>query len=246
MRFVERVRAKLRRILRLPEVDYREALFQDLVRYLDGVRPARILEIGPRDGLDTRRLLRLAPDRLVLVDLPRRKADNEVWLRELDGAPIEYISANFMYTDAIDGLARFDCVWCTGVLYHNPEQLRMIRRLYDLLRPGGVLALETATIRRRALRDHACVEILYPPSPELCRRFRLSPNITHLPSASAVASWLALIGFEQVLRSACHRQVSAALARNRVAYLARRPARPSDGRYYALDGEEGFVVGKSL
>src|SRR3989442_11286959 len=34
-------------------------------------------------------------------------------------------------------LEPFDVVWCTGVLYHNPEQLRMVRRLSDLLKPGG-------------------------------------------------------------------------------------------------------------
>ena len=38
-----------------------------------------------------------------------------------------------MYDPVVKQLERFDCVWCTGVLYHNPEQLRMIKKLCDLL-----------------------------------------------------------------------------------------------------------------
>jgi len=51
---------------------------------------ARILEIGPKDGRDTRRLLELEPDELVLVDLPRMKETNERWLRELGSSRIRY------------------------------------------------------------------------------------------------------------------------------------------------------------
>ena len=49
-----------------------------------GATPARILEIGPKDGKDTLRLLGLGPEALVLIDLPRMQATNEAWLRELD------------------------------------------------------------------------------------------------------------------------------------------------------------------
>ena len=45
--------------------DYRLYLFEDLRTRLKGQRPLRILEIGPRDGQDTARLLTLASDRLI-------------------------------------------------------------------------------------------------------------------------------------------------------------------------------------
>ena len=226
-------------------VDYRAALFQEFSGYLGRLQPRRILEIGPKDGDDTRRLLGLAPDVLTLVDLPRMKPVNALWLGELDGAPIEYISANLMYTDVFDK-REFDAIWCTGVLYHNPEQLRMIKKLYDLLRPDGVLVLESATIRRQRLRRDSCVEIIYPPSERIEKKYHLSTNITHLPSARAVAAWLAMVGFERIVRSDCHRKASAALARHRVAYFATKPLEPSTGRYYTLEGEAGYVVGKAF
>jgi SAM-dependent methyltransferase len=226
-------------------VDYRAALFQELCGYLGPVLPRRILEIGPKDGDDTRRLLSLGPDLLTLVDLPRMKEANEAWLRRLDTARIEYVSANLMYTDVLDK-REFDAIWCTGVLYHNPEQLRMIKKLYDLLRPDGVLILESATIRRRRLRRDSCVEIIYPPSERSERKYHLSRNITHLPSARAVAAWLAMVGFARIVRSDCHRKSSVALARHRVAYFGTKPLEPPAGRYYALEGEEGYVVGKAF
>jgi len=148
-----------------PPGDYRAYLFEELVA-LGGRRPARILEIGPKDGLDTQRLLGLDPERLTLLDLPSLEASNRGWLARLDMSRIEYVSANLMYSTAVSGLEPFDVVWCTGVLYHNPEQLRMVRRLSDLLKPAGVLVLESATTRRRRLRGANCVEVLYPPSEE--------------------------------------------------------------------------------
>ena len=101
------------------------------------------------------------------------KAVNELWLGELDSAKIEYVSANLMYTDVLDG-REFDAIWCTGVLSHNPEQLRMIKKLHDLLCPDGVLVLESATIRRSRLRRESCVEIIYPSSERIERKYHLS------------------------------------------------------------------------
>jgi len=241
------VRALAKRILRRgSRVDYREALFAELCVYLNGTRPARILEIGPKDGHDTRRLLGLDPKTLTLIDLPRMLATNEQWLREMDRSRIEYISANFMYSEAVQTLDPYDCIWCTGVLYHNPEQLRMIRRLWDLLKPGGVLVLESAVTRRRTLRDENCVEIIYPPSEAIKRKYHLSLNITHLPSSRAIASWLAMTGFEDVSRAHFGHKVSAALARARTAFLARKPLAPKVGRYYAVHGDVGFEIGGAL
>jgi SAM-dependent methyltransferase len=229
-----------------PAGDYRAHLFDELVAYLGGRRATRILEIGPKDGLDTQRLLRLDPERLVLLDLPRLEASNRAWLSRLDTSRIEYVSANVMYSTVVNALEPFDVVWCTGVLYHNPEQLRMVRRLADLLKPGGVLVLESATTRRRRLRRANCVEVLYPPSERAKRKYHVSFNITHLPSARAMESWLTMVGLERVVRAGCHRRVSRGLAHARAAYLATRPLEPRPALYYALAGDDGYELGKAL
>jgi hypothetical protein len=130
--------------------------------------------------------------------------------------------------------------------YHNPEQLRMVRRLSDLVKPGGVLVLESATTSRPRLRGSNCVEVLYPPSDELKRKHHVSKNITHLPSARAIESWLAMVGLERVVHATCHRRVSRDLSLARAAFLATRPLAPRPALYYALAGDEGYEIGKAL
>lgn len=240
-RLVRRVRGRLNAG---GTVDYRQHLFDELKAYLGKEEPRRVLEIGPKDGKDTVRLLDLRPERLTLIDLPAREESNGAWLCSITSPVVEYVSANVMYSDSVLRLPPFDLVWCTGVLYHNPEQLRMVRRLYDLLRPGGVLVLESATTRNPRLRGQNCVEIVFPPSVELKRKYHISLNINHLPSALAIRSWLQMVGFADVQPSRCHRAVSKALARDRAAYLARRPLTAAEGVYYEADG--GFVIGKAL
>src|SRR5262249_5795041 len=237
------VRGVRRRLLGGPPPgDYRAYLFEELVGYLDGRRPKRVLEIGPKDGQDTQRLLTLDPERLTLLDLPRLEASNRVWLERIRTSRVEYVSATLMYSEAVSRLEPFDVVWCTGVLYHTPEQLRMVRRLADLVKPGGALVLESATTRRPRLRAANCVEVLYPPSEAAKRKY----HVTHLPSAKAIESWLAMVGLDRIVRASCHRRVSRDLALARAAYLATPPLTPRASLYYALAEGEGYEIGKSL
>jgi len=242
---MKQLKSLVKQMIGWTSVDYRAALFEELRTYLNGSHPARILEIGPKDGHDTRRLLQLKPDVLTLIDLPRMKETNESWLCEMDASSIQYISANFMYSDRMETLEPYDFIWCTGVLYHNPEQLRMVKKLYDLMKPGGVLVLESATARGSKLRHLNCVEIVYPPSEELKKQCHISKNITHLPSAQAIASWMGMVGLQNIVLSSCHSKVSRPLARTRAAFLGTKPLEPVAGTYYNLGGEEGFIIGKA-
>lgn len=235
---------RLLRRLRGRSVDYRSLLFEDLQRRLDGRKPRRILEIGPKDGKDTRRLASLGAEKIILVDLPNQKSEIEGWLPALGGAPIELIIGNFMYDVSFNKIEPFDVVWCTGVLYHNPEQLRFIRQLFDVTSPDGLLVIETATARRSATRNENCVEIWFPPDKPTSLKAHLSVNVTHLPSARAVESWLQMIGFSDIERSQCHRQVSRSLAADRVAFTATRRSEGEIGVYYGTRGHE-FAIGRA-
>ena len=150
-----------------------------------------------------------------------------------------------MYEELRFGL--FDLVWCTGVLYHDSEQLRMIRRLFDTLKPEGVLVLETATARRLFSRFGCGVEIWHGESACQHRRHHVSRNVTHLPSRKAVRAWLSLVGFQSVKASSCFWRTSLGLHFNRAAFLARKPKSEESqvGIYYAHAGL-AYAVGKSL
>lgn len=213
---------------------YRVHLFGELMQR---TAPAafegrRILEIGPKDGLDSRRLGSLRPSELVLMDLPEKASDVTRWLSELNG-PVRYVEANFNYvsTDELRALGCFDLIWCTGVLYHNAEQLRFLRKLYQRLEPGGHLVLESATLRGRALlRDGPYVEIHYPET------YRNTGTITHLPSRGAIKAWLSMVGFRDVVDSSCYRPANRDLETQRYACICRRGSEDEGGRYYAVSG----------
>ncbi len=224
--------------------DYRELLFQDLRAKLQGKRPLRVLEIGPKDGEDTKRLLTLNPESLILVDLPDKEEQVRQWLAKLASPNIELIIANIMYDEGCAALEPFDVVWCTGVLYHNPEQLRMIRRLFDFTRRGGVLVIESATARRPRLRDENCVEIWHGVSKATHSAHHVSMNVTHLPSRRAIESWLGMVGFEDVRQSNCLHQVLRKLGRDRAAFIARRPEHEVKAAYYAIAGLD-YQIGKA-
>lgn len=236
------------RRLRGDRRDYRVFLFEHLQKRLGGRRPGRILEVGPRDGVDTQRLMSLGADRLILADLPHAREILEAGLAQrgiLDKVELRY--GNIMYDRVLEDELPFDVIWCTGVLYHNPEQLRMIVGLYDLLAPSGLLVLETATARRAATRDQPCVEIWHNVPKAVHRANHVSSNVTHLPSRSAVAAWLAMTGFTDIEHSPCHRQQTLSLNRNRAAFIAARPedGATAEGAYY-LHTQENYPLGRAL
>ena len=230
--------ARLRYRLQGGAPDYRKFLFDELAQRLDRRAVPRI------DGIDSRRLLELNPQRLVLVDLPDKQERIQTWIAQLPSDRVELIIGNIMYDDQARNLESFDVVWCTGVLYHNPEQLRMIRQLFDFVKPGGFLVIESATARRRGLRDKACVEIWHGIEKSIMRRHHVSTNITHLPSRRAINAWLEMVGFAEVRLSSCHRKVTRRLGEDRAAFIARRPEVDRPRCYYSIAGLN-YDVGKA-
>lgn len=228
----------------LKRQDYRAILFNDLLS-LPWKRDfyESILEIGPRDGQDTQRLLTLKHKNLFLIDLPHMESVNREWLKKIGTASIQYFSGNIMY-DSFFKEESFDLIWCTGVLYHNPEQLRMITLLHRLLKRGGILVLESKTIPEMNLRNKNVVKINYPPRDSYKKRYHVSHNITHIPSRKAIFSWLKMVGFDSIVKSDCHRRQSWRFISARVAYIASK-SKESIGTYYAHTGSP-YVIGKTL
>jgi SAM-dependent methyltransferase len=214
---------------------YRVHLFEEFTARAgrEAFRNKRMLEIGPRDGLDSRRLASLQPAELVMIDLPEKRGTVATWLADI-ACPHTYLEANFMYLPREDytALGRFDLIWCTGVLYHNAEQLRFLRRLYRLLNVGGYLVLESATLRMAgALRSGCYVEIHYPET------YRNTGTITHLPSVGAINAWLSMVGFQEIRPSSCYEVENRDLAGQRYACISRKSAEEEGNTYYWKTGK---------
>lgn len=160
---------------------------------LEGLDGKRVLEIGPKHGEDSRLLARLGVSELVLIDLPEKASLVREWLPDV-GCPARFLEGNllFMPPSELDAIGRFDLVWCLGVLYHNAEQLRLIRRLRSLCREGGRVVIESHVLPPRLFRDDNSVRIYWP------KPWGGVPTITHIPSRRAITSWMEMAGFERV------------------------------------------------
>lgn len=216
---------------RLAEFNQERVVFRhiDHLGLLEPARDGRILEIGPKHGLDSRLLASLAPSELVLLDLPQKREIVATWLPEVQSmGNVRYVEDNLLYaTDTdLEALGAFDLVWCLGVLYHNAEQLRLVRRLLDRCAVGGRVVIESATTRGRRLRGRNVVEVHWP------RAYRRVSTITHLPSRRAIATWMEMVGFVdvRVLDVYSHR-----LAAHRAVLTGVRPKTSSDYVSYSTD-----------
>lgn len=82
-------------------------------------------------------------------------------------------------------LAWFDTVFSMGVFYHRRDPLGHLIQLFEALRPGGELVLETLVVEGD---EHT---VLMPGE-----RYAQMPNVYFLPSTAALCHWLYRCGFE--------------------------------------------------
>ena len=134
------------------------------------------------------------PNELVLIDLPEKDSLVKEWLPQLP-CNTTYLEGNILYLteEQYRYLGTFDLIWCLGVLYHNVEQIRLLKRLFDLTNPGGMVVIESATTRNKKLEKLNVVEIHWP------NAYRRVQTVTHLPSRLAIKSWFEMVGFSNVI-----------------------------------------------
>jgi tRNA (mo5U34)-methyltransferase len=84
-------------------------------------------------------------------------------------------------------LASFDTVFSMGVLYHRRAPFEHLGELFDALRPGGELVLETLVVEGDAGR------VLVPED-----RYAMMRNVWFIPSPAALLVWLRRAGFRSV------------------------------------------------
>jgi SAM-dependent methyltransferase len=214
-------------------------VFEHLERsgFLDRCVGARILEVGPKHGEDSRLLAGLKPAELVLLDLPEKKEQIAGWLPEIEAiSPTRFVVGNLLYLSEAERaeLGTFDLVWCLGVVYHNVEQLKLLRRLFQLTTPHGAVVIESATTRDRSLADKNVVEVHWP------SRYRDQRTITHLPSRLALKSWLEMVGYANVRLEDVYSRYT---GWQRAVLTGVRPLEPAPYLSYAGEGAPAWVAG---
>lgn len=222
---------------------YRKYLFDELCEIygLDFFKNKRILEIGPKDGEDTFRLQSLNPSEIVMFDLPDKTSENNKWIDKLE-VNNKLVIENFLYLDKdkYNDLGNFDLIYFTGVLYHNPEQLKFLKKLYDKLNSEGVLVLESATTRNIFLKRRNVVEVFFPET------YRGTTTITHLPSKKAIISWLKMVGFQNIFISKSYNVEDYNVKDSRFASISQKLNSDNPSVYYEKQIEDSdYYIGGS-
>jgi len=162
---------------------------EDLARIVPAAEfaGARVLEVGPKAGHHTRWLASaLRPSEFVLVDLAT--AVDHGYASEC-GATLYF--ENILEPRQVATHAPFDLILCLGVLYHNVDQFRLLSTLWELARPGTLLALESTVtpLEGRISASQAILELRWDTE-------RVGNML--LPSTSAIATMLAMTGWTDV------------------------------------------------
>ena len=100
--------------------------------------------------------------------------------------------ANFVLPLGVEelppGPAGFDRVFSMGVLYHRRDHLEHLRQLRSLLRPGGILVLETLVLPADRPDD-----LLVP-----AERYARMRNVWAVPGTGRLGHWLEQAGFGDI------------------------------------------------
>ncbi len=211
---------------------YRYYLFEELkdIFGLDSFENKKVIEIGPKDGEDTLRLQSLKPSSITIIDLPLlqnekhhlNKYYKEFLKPNFDKLNVKsnliFTNFHYMKSEEYDDLGKFDLIWCTGVLYHNPEQLKMLKKFYNLLNYEGVLVLETATTRNNKLSKQTAIEI------EVGGQY-------HFPTKKALNLMIKMVGFSEIYQSKCFNKENYNKNNIRHAVLAKKNKTDFEGVY---------------
>lgn len=119
---------------------------------LPDLKGKTVLDVGAWDGFYTFECARLGADSVLATDSyvwnhPRIGFDGFLYafqaqpdhLRErIATMKIDVLELN------IESVGAFDVVLCLGVLYHMRHPMLMLERVFSVVKPGGLLVLETA------------------------------------------------------------------------------------------------------
>ncbi len=170
------------------------------------------LEVGPKHGNHTLYVDKHQPQDITLVELPSKHLE---WARSLS-SPTEVVYTDFLRFNKPEGKQYGLMLFC-GVLYHNTEQLRLLKKLRSFATNDAVLVFESATNRTPELQGKNLIEVFWPD------RYRGVPTLIFQPTKLACKSMLEIAGWQVIASSDDHHDLSNP---DRVCYTC-RPCDPA-------------------
>ncbi len=164
-----------------PEVLRTQGLVLRALRGLE-LNGRRVLDVGCRDGLFSFEAEKRGAADVIGIDNDLSPGATEFLIPYL-GSRVRMAEMN-LYDLTPGPFGRFDVVVCAGVLYHLRFPFWGLKRLRDVLRPGGTLILETALLvddNRKAVL-HCPVGAESPYEPTSCTFFNAKGLVDTLRS----------------------------------------------------------------
>jgi tRNA (mo5U34)-methyltransferase len=151
------------------------------------LRGRRVLDIGCGNGYFGLRMLGAGARLVVGVDPTILYVMQWLACRHFTG-DLQNFVLPLGIEELPEGAAGFDAVFSMGVLYHRRDPSNHLARLKSLLRPGGIMVLETLVLPARQADD-----LLVPPG-----RYARMRNVWAIPGSVQLLSWVNAAGFQRV------------------------------------------------
>jgi tRNA (mo5U34)-methyltransferase len=145
-----------------------------------------VLDVGCGNGYYAFRMRLAGAARVIGIDPTILFVCQFLALKKLSGATGIHVLP--LRSHDLPAQARsFDTTFSMGVLYHQRDPARHLSELYDTLRPGGELVLETLVMPGDS-------RVVFEPQD----RYARMRNVWHLPSIPALESWLKDAGLTNI------------------------------------------------
>ena len=160
--------------------------WQRLEKHISPLAGRRVLDVGCGNGYHCWRMAGAGAAQVIGID-PTLLFVMQFWaLKHFIGeAPVHVLPLGVEALPA--NLAAFDTVFSMGVLYHRKDPHEHLGQLFELLRPGGELVLETLVIEGQQ------GELLVPEG-----RYAKMRNVWALPTCLTLEAWLQENGYQHI------------------------------------------------
>lgn len=159
--------------------------WERLLPHIAPLNGRRVLDVGCGSGYHLWRMWGAGASEVIGIDPSALFFAQYLAIRRYLPAP----QVHFMPLplEALPASHGFDTVFAMGVLYHRRSPLDHLQQLFNQLRPGGQLVLETLIV------DGDETTVLVPHD-----RYARMANVWFLPSVAALTLWLHRLGFVNV------------------------------------------------
>lgn len=169
--------------------------WQRFAAALPNLSGADVLDVGGNNGYYSFRVLAKSPQSVLCIDPIARLWYQFQMIQKYARDPrLDFQMLGWQALDLMPNA--FDCILCMGILYHHDHPVQLLRNLFEALRPGGLLVMETIVIPGEEM---VC---LFPQD-----RYAMMRNVWFVPTVNATVAMLERTKFRdiQIVSSQVHK-----------------------------------------